>query len=175
MRRMWSIILPVLVLLIILCTILMPYPWHASCHIDWSVSASCATITEKLVAQIQAWEGDSLCPNTSAACPTLPCGQRCLYSLLDNTGGVITASHQTPVKRFTDTMRIELTSNSQAGCSIEATSQADTWYAILDFGTNYCNLRNLVDGAGISTMPGFRETTQDSVCTQYSTRDCTRF
>jgi len=79
------------------------------------------------------------------------------------------------VARYTDSLRFSLSDTDQGLCSVEATSKSDTWYAVLDFGTNYCNLRNLVEGAGLAAMPGFTETTQDSVCTQYSSRDCDRF
>ena len=51
----------------------------------------------------------------------------------------------------------------------------DPRYAYLDYGTNYCNLRNLVDGSRFSGQNGFRETTSNSVCTQYSSRDCSRY
>ena len=32
-------------------------------------------------------------------------------------------------------------------------------YAYFDFGTNYCNLRNLMDGAGLSRIAGYGERT----------------
>ncbi len=50
-----------------------------------------------------------------------------------------------------------------------------TWYAILDFGTNYCNLRNLIDGSGISKTEGFKEETSNGVCTQFTSRNCERY
>ena len=54
-------------------------------------------------------------------------------------------------------------------------STSDLWYAILDMGTNYCNIRNLMDGTGMSASNGFTEDTSDSQCTQYTSRDCSRF
>ena len=67
-------------------------------------------------------------------------------------------------------------------------------YAVLDYGTNYCNLRNIIDGARsqvttsifawlalniiffrISDDNNFVEKTSDSQCTQYSMRDCSRY
>ncbi len=50
-----------------------------------------------------------------------------------------------------------------------------TWYAVLDFGTNYCNLRNLADGSGLSSVEDFQEVTSNGVCTQYESRDCERY
>ena len=52
-------------------------------------------------------------------------------------------------------------------------STSETWYAVLDDGTNYCNLYNLVDGSSLRLSPGFKETTDDSSCTQYSSHNCT--
>ena len=37
---------------------------------------------------------------------------------------------------------------------IQAYSTSDTWYALLDMGTNYCNLRNILDGTGMSNQLG---------------------
>mmetsp|Transcript_20520 Transcript_20520/g.33725 ORF Transcript_20520/g.33725 Transcript_20520/m.33725 type:complete len:81 (+) Transcript_20520:57-299(+) len=53
-------------------------------------------------------------------------------------------------------------------CEVEGHSSSDTWYAVLDNGTNYCNLHNLVEAAELE----FKEWTSDSVCTQYSSADC---
>ena len=58
---------------------------------------------------------------------------------------------------------------------LQAYSTSDLWYAVLDFGTNYCNLRNLLDGTGLSDSNGFVEKTSNSDCTQYEDRDCTRY
>ena len=38
--------------------------------------------------------------------------------------------------------------------TFQAFSTSGTWYAILDSGTNYCNLRNLLDGTGMSNALG---------------------
>ena len=55
-------------------------------------------------------------------------------------------------------------------------STSETWYAVLDYGTNYCNLHNLVDGAKIDTSTyGFKEQTSDSQCTQYTSHNCDKY
>ena len=58
---------------------------------------------------------------------------------------------------------------------LQAYSTSDLWYAVLDWGTNYCNLRNLLDGTGLSDSDGFVEKTSNADCTQYEDRDCTRY
>ena len=62
-------------------------------------------------------------------------------------------------------------SGSDSGCEVEAVSSSQTWYAVLDNGTNYCNIRNLVQ----ATQLDFKETTSDNVCTQFSSADCDKF
>jgi hypothetical protein len=53
----------------------------------------------------------------------------------------------------------------------QAYSRSQT-FSILDYGTNYCNLYNLMDGSGLILDPAYTEETNDSICTQYSTADC---
>ena len=44
-----------------------------------------AQVGEKLVRQMEAWEGDSNCGVTSSSCPDLPCGQVVLHTTTINT------------------------------------------------------------------------------------------
>lgn len=151
------------------------YPWHASCKINWNIPVGCDGVKEKLILQMNTWQGDANCGAISDQCPALPCGQNCLYN---HTGtdadGTVRGIHLTPVKRYSDSLsfKFEATGNT---CKVEAFSSSDLWYAYLDFGTNYCNLRNLLDGTGLSVTEGFTEETEDSVCTQYTSRDCSRY
>merc|ERR1711994_1163398 len=91
----------------------MPYPSHASCEGKWTIPTSCEEFKNKIINQMRAWEGDELCPPVSEDCPSLPCGQRCLYNFTSYEDLTIIGTHLTPKHR----------------------------YAVLDFGTNYCNLR----------------------------------
>jgi len=152
---------------------IMPYPWHASCKIEWTMSESCTDVKQKLVDQINAWQGDANC-GTPDDCPKMPCGQKCLYELSSVEDNKIEATHKTPVKRYIDNLTFELNA-AGSKCKVDAFSTSSIWYAVLDFGTNYCNLRNLLDGAGYVEGTHFEENTEDSVCTQYTSRDCARF
>ena len=59
---------------------------------------------------------------------------------------------------------------------LQGFSTSETWYAYLDYGTNYCNLRNLADGAGITSATyGFSEQTSNSICTQYTSHNCDKY
>ena len=55
--------------------------------------------------------------------------------------------------------------------SPQAYSESET-LSLLDYGTNYCNLFNLMDGSGLALDPAFTEDTNDLICTQRSTADC---
>merc|ERR1711936_540888 len=113
--------------------------------------------------QMKTWESSDKCPSTSTKCTTLPCGEKCGYKYIQYRDSSIVAIHQTP-RGFIDDLTMDLEDNGP-GCSVAASSSSRTWYAVLDYATNYCNLRNIVDGAGISTIDGFSEVTSDSICT----------
>merc|ERR1712212_122808 len=149
------------------------YPLHASCELTWTFSESCETVKSKIVEQITAWDTE-VCPMTSPGCTKLPCGQMCLYKLTGSEDTSVTGTHTTPVARYVDALTFNF-SDDGTGCSVEAKSRAETLLAWLDFGTNYCNLRNLIDGAGLSGTDGFTEETSTSVCTQVDTADCSRY
>ncbi|XP_033762440.1 uncharacterized protein LOC117343974 [Pecten maximus] len=139
------------------------YPLHASCKIDWSVNASCDDVQTKIVQQINDWNGRSMCNES----------QKCLYLLKGDSPGVkITATHETPKKGYIDDLTFDFKSATDGSCQIKGFSTSETWYAVLDYGTNYCNLHNLIEGSGVDKMAGYSETTSNSVCTQYSERNC---
>merc|ERR1711994_359210 len=106
----------------------------------------------------------------------MPCGQKCLYKFnAEETGqsGTVKASHFTPVKRYEDYLTFDFEPiNGGQGCKTKGYSTSGVWYAHYDYGTNYCNLRNLLDGIGVSSAQGFTETTSVDVCTQYDQLDC---
>jgi len=151
------------------------YPLHASCQIDWEFTDNCSNIRSGLINQMNAWAGNSTC-GKEGDCPAMPCGQLCLYThnAEDDTENKIFGTHLTPVHRYSDSINYEFTQEGPI-CKVKGYSTSDLWYALLDKGTNYCNIRNLVDGAGFSANQGFKETTSNSVCTQYTSRDCSRF
>jgi len=151
------------------------YPWHASCRIEWVIpNAQCQDVRASLVNQIDAWQGEQ-CPGLSDTCPALPCGQRCKYSLVEQSEGLLKALHRTPAKDYKDDLIFKFANGDDGACRINATSESQLWYALLDMGTNYCNLWNLMDGAGFIGRDGLQEETSTAVCTQYDQIDCERF
>eukprot|EP00095_Tigriopus_kingsejongensis_P011059 maker-scaffold23_size669530-snap-gene-1.28 protein:Tk11059 transcript:maker-scaffold23_size669530-snap-gene-1.28-mRNA-1 annotation:"hypothetical protein CGI_10007639" len=157
-----------------LLSLTVSYPWHASCKVDWTTNLPCSEARQKLVSQFQDWSNAD-CPGVSDTCPSLPCGQRCKYTLIEDTAVAIKGEHRTPVKDYVDDLSFKLADTETGGCKLEGFSTSRIWYAILDQGTNYCNLWNLVDGSGLTKADGFQEETSTSVCTQYDAIDCSRY
>lgn len=140
-------------------------PLHASCKIDWTFGVSCDTVKSKLKSQISAWTTADNCKNG---------GEKCLYKFVSESGNELRATHETPVKHYKDDLTFTFGPLSSAGsCNVHGFSTSETWYAVLDYGTNYCNLHNLITGSGLDKVTGYTEKTSNSVCTQYSSANCT--
>ncbi|MCL4153276.1 UNVERIFIED_CONTAM: hypothetical protein GTU68_030939 [Idotea baltica] len=55
----------------------------------------------------------------------------------------------------------------------EAISSSDAWYAVIDFGYNYCNLKNLVVASRLDESdPSYEESSSNAICTMYSIAHC---
>ncbi|XP_052804170.1 uncharacterized protein LOC128234168 [Mya arenaria] len=141
-------------------------PLHASCKIQWELPAvDCAKFSSDIQAQAKKWETADNCANG---------GEKCLYKISDVSDAEIKGTHETPVKHYKDDISFKLT-KAGTGCNVEGFSTSETWYAVLDYGTNYCNLENLITGAGLNATANYKETTSDDVCTQYSSHDCEKY
>ncbi len=82
------------------------------------------------------------------------------YTILDSSSeGRIEVSRLTGDKRFTDKMAIEFDSTGDKGgqgrCTVRACSTSQVT-SILDFSTNYCNLRNLYCNSETDGCPVFQ-------------------
>ena len=64
-------------------------------------------------------------------------------------------------------MTFELTPGGAGQCGVVGRSRSRLWYAVLDYGTNYCNLRNLMVGAGLAGRPGYSEQSSTDLCMQH--------
>nr|XP_003201373.2 uncharacterized protein LOC100535932 isoform X1 [Danio rerio] len=140
-------------------------PLHAQCKVEWYFSLPCRSVSESLVTQIKKWRTFSTCATG---------GEKCLYKLQSASTHFISAKHTTPVKKYVDDINFRLTSYGFfTHCHVSAMSVSETWYAITDHGTNYCNLYNLIEGSGLTEAPGYKEITSDFLCTQRSSANCT--
>ncbi|KAF2349725.1 hypothetical protein FHG87_019519 [Trinorchestia longiramus] len=144
-----------------LFTAFFPYPSHASCTVKWEFGEFCSAVEDRLVNQIKDWSHDDC--NTK---------QRCNYQFLGRDTGVIRGTHTTPILAYKDSFNFTF-AESAAGCSVQGMSHAETWYAVIDFGVNYCNLKNLVMGSQLDEGdPFYKETSNNTICTMYSIAFC---
>eukprot|EP00128_Syssomonas_multiformis_P009018 Colp12_sorted_trinity150504_noHs@2853 len=156
----------IVILAVLACAgIAFSYPIHASCKAQWEFSLPCSNVTTSIVNQIAKWTDDSGCANG---------GEKCLYTLQSQTATELKFTHKTPVKFYVDDITMSF-AGSDAQCTIDGFSTSETWYAYLDYGTNFCNMKNLLIGSGLINAPGFKETASDSTCTQYSSADCEKY
>ncbi|KAF0305743.1 hypothetical protein FJT64_002495 [Amphibalanus amphitrite] len=139
------------------------YPLHASCHADWTVGMSCVDAQRAIVEQMKSWAGPEGCQSG---------GQKCLYKYLSTEDGVVKGTHTTPVSHYVDDLEFTFDDADDGSCTVHGFSTSETFYAVLDMSTNYCNLRNLLAGSGLDRSNGFSERTSNSICTQRSSANC---
>ncbi|XP_059148725.1 uncharacterized protein LOC131935970 [Physella acuta] len=139
-------------------------PLHASCKIDWYFGLGCPETSKKIIDQIDLWKGND--------CGT---GEKCKYKFISFDNSVLKATHTTPVKNYVDDLTFVFNSNSTTSCVVNGFSTSETWYAVLDYGTNYCNLHNLITGSGLDLTANYKEATDNGRCTQYSSANCDKY
>lgn len=136
------------------------YPAHVSCDIKWTFNGSCIPVANKIEHQIKTWSS-SMCNGT----------QKCMYELVFANQSLIEGIHRTPKFHFIDSFAFNLAEQNNT-CFAEGRSSSNLWFAVLDFGTNYCNLHNLITGSALDKASGYSETTSNAICTQYSSHNC---
>uniref|UniRef100_A0AAY4A0H6 Uncharacterized protein n=2 Tax=Denticeps clupeoides TaxID=299321 RepID=A0AAY4A0H6_9TELE len=140
-------------------------PFHAQCRVQWYFGVPCRTVRSALVTQITKWRSTSSCARG---------GETCLYKLQSDSAHFITAKHASPVTGHVDDLTFRLVSSDLfTRCRVAAMSVSESWYVVLDHGTNYCNLYNLIQGSGLTEAQGYQEVTSDFLCTQRSSANCT--
>ena len=96
----------------------------------------------------------------------------------------LSGTHTTPIHRYVDDLTFTFIEGSDPTCLVDvslrfeqkkcsldpllllqAYSQSET-LSLLDYGTNYCNLFNLMDGSGLVNDPAFTEDANNFICTQ---------
>lgn len=145
---------------------LFMYPLHASCNITWTFQDKCDVISNRLIQQMETWK-------TNATCGT---GQKCLYGFGSIEGNTLKGTHTTPKAGYIDDIEFSFFPNTASGgCNVLGFSTSRIFFAVLDFGTNYCNLHNLVEGAGLASDAHYSELTRDEICTQYTSANCEKY
>jgi len=150
-----------------LCFILREGPSHASCRVDWTFNEDCESLAKSIMDQISKWNGSDCGSGDNL-------NEKCKYKMLSYKSSVLKATHTTPTKEYVDDLQFNFKAAGK-GCAVHGFSTSETWYAYLDYSTNYCNLHNLITGAGLDKLDKYTETTSNQVCTQYSSANCERY
>merc|ERR1712213_90578 len=148
--------------------------FHAECSVKWTVSISCEETQKKIINQMILWDNDWDWDNTTCGTrpgDTSPNGQKCLYKHTGSEGLTTLGTHTTPIARYIDDLTFKFEPRNDGSCLIDANSISES-LSLLDFGTNYCNLFNLMDGSGLTKDEAFTEETDDFQCTQHSSANC---
>ncbi|KAG7169251.1 uncharacterized protein LOC121866052 isoform X3 [Homarus americanus] len=145
-----------------LLTAFFPYPSHASCRVDWIFGKPCSDVKSTLISQMKAWSHDDCSLK-----------QQCNYEYLGEEGSTIRGLHVTPWISFVDKINFTFNAASGGNCYVQAASESAAAYAVIDFGVNYCNLRNLVIGSKLDENDSsYKENSTNAVCTMYSIAHC---
>ncbi|XP_077414429.1 uncharacterized protein LOC144044094 [Vanacampus margaritifer] len=126
-------------------------PTHAFCKIVWLLGVPCSKVNVAIVTQIKAMGSYKLGPVT----PLL-----------------IQANHTSAVGQV-ESVNFTVSSTAMSlGCRVDGASTSAFWSSLFDNGTNYCNLRNVIQGSGLSKAPGFTEYINEWLCLGYGLSAC---
>ncbi|KAL7385888.1 hypothetical protein ABVT39_001558 [Epinephelus coioides] len=116
---------------------------HAYCKIVWLLGLSCDRVNMAIVTQIKAMGS---------------------YKLGSVTPSLVQANHTSAVGQIESVNFTMIPTVMSMGCHLEGTSVSAFWFSLFDNGTNYCNLRNVIQGSGLTKAPGFVEFTNEWLC-----------
>ncbi|XP_020285364.1 uncharacterized protein LOC109855480 isoform X2 [Pseudomyrmex gracilis] len=123
----------------------------------------CTFIMQKFRYQIINWSSWNVCRRHDV---------NCLYTLnISPEENVIRATHRMSSSKSHERIKISFEGTNKT-CVATAESISNAWFILFDHGANYCNLHNLVVGAGLNTHTNFLELTSDAVCTQFNMAIC---
>ncbi|KAI7809440.1 hypothetical protein IRJ41_008323 [Triplophysa rosa] len=124
----------------------------------------CQDVLIVLVNQIKAWRSVSGC---------IAGGEKCMYELISSTPSCIIAKHTS--RRWNTVQDLSFDLVPTEGSSVfrvTGISVSETWAMLADKGTNYCTLYNLIEGRGLVDV-GYKEFTNEWICLEHSTANCT--
>lgn len=108
-----------------------PASFHSSCEMTISFpDTSCEKVAKEIVSRGNGMHG------------WIDPHNRGEYTITSQSNSKVEGSRLTGDKRFTDLFDFELKDDGNGGCNVVACSESQV-NSILDFSTNYCNLRML--------------------------------
>lgn len=116
---------------------------HASCKVTATVSGSCADVKAEAVARVNGQlDGSWHDPHNNGT-----------YHVLDASDpAALELSRLTGNKKYTDKLTLTFASDSSGGCTVSGCSESQVT-SVLDYSTNYCNLRMLYCGSKDGCKP----------------------
>ncbi|XP_065122045.1 uncharacterized protein [Paramisgurnus dabryanus] len=140
-------------------------PLHAQCKVIWLFGIPCGDVSIALVNQIKAWR-------SAAGCITG--GEKCMYELVSATSFRIIAKHTSIQSNTVEDLSFDLVpTEGSSVCRVTGISFSESWAVLADNGMNYCTLYNLIEGSGLVDVEGYKEYTNEWICLEYSTANCT--
>ncbi|XP_041752873.1 uncharacterized protein wu:fc46h12 [Coregonus clupeaformis] len=138
---------------------------HMQCKVIWLIAAPCEDVYIAVVNQIKAWRGRESCEHG---------GKNCLYELVSVTPYEIKAKKMYPSTRNVNDLTFNLYRTEESStCRMSGDAISESWISLMDNCANYCSLKDLLVGSGLSKIQGFQEYTNDWICHAYESANCT--
>ncbi|CAL8323351.1 unnamed protein product [Boreogadus saida] len=124
---------------------------EAYCKVVWLFGYPCAQVNKTILTQMKSMEQ---------------------YKLGTVNADLIEATHTSVGGQIQMLNFTLLEAAMDMGCRVGGSSMSDYWLSLLDNGTNYCNLQNVIKGSGLINAPGYTEYTNEWVCLGYGLASC---
>uniref|UniRef100_A0A671LV82 Uncharacterized protein n=2 Tax=Sinocyclocheilus TaxID=75365 RepID=A0A671LV82_9TELE len=97
----------------------------------------------------------------------------CLLQLVSATPFHIAAKHTNRQWTSKEDLNFHLVATEESVCRVTGFSISKAWAKVEDNGITYCTLYNLVEGSGLVDAAGYKQYTNEWICLDYSTANCT--
>jgi hypothetical protein len=115
---------------------------HASCQTVATASASCSTVRAEVLARVAGQYGQWHDPHNNGT-----------YTVLDESAqDTLQLKRLTGDGKYTDKVTLTLANASDTACTVSGCSESQVT-SVLDYSTNYCNIRMLTCGSADGCKP----------------------
>ena len=109
---------------------------HAACQTKIEFKEACSAVRGEITKRIEGQPHEWIDPHNAGT-----------YSFISQSDSLFELSRLTGDKMYTDKITFAFEEKGVASCSVAACSESQV-FSVLDFGTNYCNLKNLYCSEG---------------------------
>jgi hypothetical protein len=133
---------------------------HASCELTATFANNTATeVISKLETAALSMSGFDDCGG----------GEYCGYNVSSTSADAIIGTHETPVAHYVDDWSFTFETSASGDGVVASGKSKSRATSVLDSGTNYCNMENLLLASGLTY------TEEVGKCVQQSSADCTKY